>query len=211
MTVKIITTTPDGGRRVITEIIEGEKVVELGVSCHNVATGLAGDLVEAVTKIEVENGTGRTIGTEETLGISSGSANGIIKTTRNSNAELTGRKENASHRVSKEEGNNGGDNASESNADADGAQFGEIAKRILVEGGEVSRAEGGTEGGREKTAGDNADEFEEGREVGKVRDTISVDDRPEGVITDKIDGVREGTRSSAFVEFFDGLHDTFRL
>ena len=41
----------------------------------------------------------------------------------------------------------------------------------------------------------------------KVNRAILVDNRAEGVVTEKIDGVREGAGSGAFVEFFEGLQN----
>ena len=121
---------------------------------------------------------------------------------------MTGREEDASEDVSEEKGGDGGNDASEGNTDADGAEFGEVSRGVFVEGDEVFGAEQGSKGRRDETAGDDADEFKEGGEVGKFGDIGISDDGAEGVVAVEVDGVGEGAWGGTFVNFFDGFHIT---
>jgi len=206
--VEVGAAIPDGGGRIIAEIVDSKQVVEFGIGGHDAATGLTGDLVEAIEEVQVKDGTGGTVRAKEALGVGDGGVNGKIETTRDGDTDLTGREEDASEDVSEEKGGDGGNDASEGNTDADGAEFGEVSRGVFVEGDEAFGAEQGSKGRRDETAGDDADEFKEGGEVGKFRDIGISDDGAEGVVAVEVDGVGEGARGGAFVDFFDGFHST---
>ena len=89
--VKVGAATPDGGRRIIAEVVDGEQVVELGIRGHDAAAGLTGNLVEAIEEVQVEDGTRGTVRAKESLGVGDGGVDGKVETSRNGDTDLTGR------------------------------------------------------------------------------------------------------------------------
>ena len=106
-----------------------------------------------------------TVRAKESLGIGDDGVDGEVETSRDGDTDLTGWEEDAGEDVSEEKGGDGGNDASEGNTDADGAEFGEVSRGVFVEGDEAFGAEQGSKGRRDETARDDADEFKEGGEV----------------------------------------------
>ena len=185
--VEVFAAVPESGRISITEIVEGEEVVKLRVGGHDVAAGLARDLVKAIEQVEIEDSASRLVGTEKALDVGNGGRHGIVEAARNSNAELACRHENAGEDISKEEGMDGSGKADPRDTNTNRTEFAEVAKRVFVEGGEATRAERSSCGGRHRATGDDTDNLDEGREVWKVNRAVLVDNRTKGVVAEEVD------------------------
>jgi len=135
--IKVNGAIPKGGRVTVTKVADREQWLEIGAGSKDAATGLTGDLIEAIEEIEVKDGTGRRVWTKKALGVGKGGVHGAIKTTRDGNAKLSSWEEMTGEGVSEDSCVNGGSETAPGSADADRTKFAKVTSRIFVKGDEV--------------------------------------------------------------------------